>query len=415
MEEKQEEKPTKITNFGECLICGEPITVRILLPCNHTNFCVKCYETLALCYNERKCPFCQKEVTQDPIITHAPELESYEKESQKRRQHDPNYHVYFDDRSDIALVAGFRRITCHDCNALCTSFGALKNHAAKEHKKQVCKICFDSKRFLPCDTELYTKNQFREHMKLHPTCPCCPYVAFDHDTLTAHLRENHFRCDICAAAGKIVWFATLELIEVHFHEEHYACENPLCVMQGFIVFATKMELLMHQVNVHGADPSILDDVKDDKDVSTDPEVEVSPEEVRKKRSDAKRRLKAALRREFGDDKAKISNIEDLCYKVDHKRMSVGKFCDIYNKVAGEAASRLFVEVCAAIFTPDIRAKVVKELQGIRGCTVPRSLSFEVDYPSLTPAQTPAPPSPQYHPPRNDRRNKKPKRVVLTNF
>lgn len=350
-------------SFGDCLICGDPIKRKILLPCNHCNFCLKCYETMVMCYNEKKCPFCQREVESDPIVSTSKELGSYEDEIKKRRPHDEFYHVYYDSKEDIQEVSGFRKIVCCDCHTVCPNFQTLKGHTRKLHKKEPCEICFDSKCFLPCDTPLYDRQQLKEHMKQHPKCPCCKHIAFDGNTLKKHLQENHFKCDICESLGKDMWFETIELIQVHFHTDHYACENPYCVEQGFIVFATKRELIQHQIEVHKALKSLLKKCKE----------EIPQEEldetfaVRHMRTI--NRLKQSLKTYYPNDKNKANAIEKLISDLDKTVLTPDDFCDKYKTISGENASKLFVDVVAAISNPDTRALVVKNLDGIRTCSV----------------------------------------------
>lgn len=64
---------------------------------------------------------------------------------------------------------------------------------------------------------------------------------------------------------KILWFANLDLLQVHLHENHFACEDPNCIQQGFIAFATEFELQMHQIQVHGAKIPLTIDFKEDND------------------------------------------------------------------------------------------------------------------------------------------------------
>ena len=402
--------------FDECIICGEPLKTRILLPCDHYNFCIKCFERLSLCYQDKKCPFCQREVTSDPIITHAKQLGTYATESLKRRQHDNFYHVFFDTKEDIKAVANLRKVTCQECGEMFNTFGQLKNHVEKTHKKQVCQICFESKRFLPCEATLYTKQQYRFHIPQHPKCPVCKFVGFDQNILNVHMRENHFRCDICAAQGKESWFESLELIEVHFHTDHFACEDPMCVMQGFIVFATKTELLMHKIQVHGAKPSILNEAKDE-----DEKEPKDDEDVHQRHLDSKKKFKAATKREFAGQPKKSFDLENIIYQVDNRKISVSDFCEQYKKITGESADKLFVETVSIIFTPEIRAEVVKGLQGIRGCTVPKMQEMKENFPTLDEKKEeekvdaiPVPlPLPQR--PRNDRKPKKPKKIIVSMF
>lgn len=393
-------------SFGDCIICGDLITTRILLPCNHSSFCIKCYYTLLNCYNESKCPFCQKEVTSDPICSSKQDLEQYNVEILKHYQHDINHHVYFDNNSIIRQIASFKRITCPDCKSISMNFGSLENHVKKEHNKNVCRICFDSQRFLPSEISSYTNEEFNIHKKLHPECTCCKTIAFDQDSLSKHMRENHFRCEICAKAGKILWFENIDLIQVHFHEYHYACENPLCVMQGFIVFATKAELLLHKVNVHDADPSILVE-----DIDNKPKMEIEVDEGpnrHERHRESKKRLFSNLKKEFNGNVRKCLDFQDLIYRVDNEMIPVEIFCQRIREFATQiVCDKLFPDIVASITHPDIRKEVVKKYQGVESTNLSK---IDDEFPSFETAAKPEAPKPAPHKPQKSK--KKAKKIVL---
>lgn len=396
-------KKISMSSFGECIICGNPITTRVLLPCNHSNFCLKCYETLVYCYNEAKCPFCQKEIESDPVCTANPHLDGYEIERLKPYQHDQNFHIFFDDPEIICELDSYTRITCPDCHALFNNFSTLRSHVNEKHNKMVCKICFDSNRFLPSDISLYTREEFEIHKKQHPKCSCCDHIAFDQDSLSKHMREAHFRCEICANAGKILWFPTIELIQVHFHEKHYACEDPLCVMQGFIVFSTKIEYLLHQINVHNADPSILNDQIENK-----PQVEDQSDypSFRARHTENMNRLLNKLNSEQNvNAKQLLSLIED----VDKHNITADTFCsEIRKLLTNQISDKLFPDIVSVILAPKVRNEVVRSYQGIK--EVKKQLDHN-EYPTFEETKAPEPPKPVHQ--RNQTGSKKkPKKIVL---
>ena len=370
----------------ECIICGEQITTKVLLPCNHHNFCLKCFETMTKCYNEKKCPFCQREVTKHPLLTSTQltDESTYDEVLNSKKYHyDTRNGYYYEKRENLIELMDLMKYHCRDCEFTTSSFVEMKKHLKAQHDKKFCNICFNAKRFLPCDLETYSLPELKEHSKhQHMKCSCCKCIEFDYNSLSKHMRENHFRCDVCAERGQIRWFPTVEAAQKHFQSCHFACKEKECVEQGFIVFGTRTELLLHQVNVHGANPSILHS-----------EIEVHCHDChchddcdteRKHQYESSKRLHAALIKEFTNDTSKCSVIEKLVKNVNAKRITVDQFAEQLNKEADKSYAKITIPVIAAITDFDIRSLVSKRLQGITDSkpTQPSLKTSEDSFPSL---------------------------------
>ena len=343
----------------DCLICLEPLTKRLLLPCNHSPTCVKCFITYNSCYGKRICPFCQREVNSDPIVTDSLSNSTYEEELQKGYKHDNQFHIFYKDQSVIDELKSFQQYQCKKCNETFKNFYLLNKHL-KTHKMTTCKICHNSKRFLPSQTPQFTQNEIKRHLHQHPKCPVCPFTAFDQCQLNEHMRENHFRCEICADQGKILWFPNLDLLQVHLHTHHYACEDPMCVQQGVIAFATEFELQMHQIKVHGAKIPLTVDFKDNE--AEQNEVDYKSEH-RRRITLAKKKLGQTLRNVLHNQKD-VQSVFDSLQDLQTQKISVKQFLTQLNQVCQKSTDAVFCDVVAAIGNARIRASVIKERQGI---------------------------------------------------
>lgn len=407
----------------DCLICLEPMKQRVLLPCGHSPACLRCFVTYNQCYGKRICPFCQREITAgDPIIIDSPVTMNYADELKKNYQHDDEFHFYYKNPKAIKELKSFQIYKCKNCGYVGKNYGALHQHLKRSHQQFICKICHNANRFLPSEIPSYSHNEFQKHMKQHPTCPVCPFIAFDHSQLTEHMRDNHFRCDICADQGNILWFATLDLIQVHFHTCHFACEDPMCVQQGFIVFATEFELQMHRSTVHGdKSPIILD--------FNQPPPAPKPDyknEHKQRVIQANKKLRKALQAALNKNEEKIQQIFQLITQVQNKQVSVHNFLQQISDICEDASDGLFCNIVAAIGNPHIRACVVKAHQGIRPCKLPISQPVPQAnnaFPAIahieqtTPAENPSKDSTSSsnQQPRKTGGKKKQKRTILVEF
>ena len=404
---------------AQCLICLEDISQPLLLPCNHSDVCLRCFMTMTHCYGVRTCPCCQAEVTEDPIIAESLCPADYRLELFKNYTHDTTFGFFYKDPAVLEQLKALMAFHCGICGQAFAAFKQFAAHASGAHHQRVCKICSRAKRALPSQVEAFNATQFKKHMKRHPVCPCCKFVAFDDTMLAEHVRENHFRCDVCAAEGKVLWFADVDLLRVHYHECHYACEDPMCVEQGFIVFATPMELQLHRAQVHGDTSPVYVDFK-----GSAPDVK-EEDEHRERVAKARKSLGSMIKSNFPGDKSKNGEVFSLLDAYQRRKMSPMKFLQKLSEVCGDKADYMFCSIVAAIHDPGLRGQLVRERSGIRPCRIPgksraKPLNIGEDFPELG-AAPPAPEPPvaaQQAPPQNPqggRKKGKQKRIVIASF
>ena len=399
-----------------CLICLEPLTRRVLLPCGHSPACLRCFFTYLHNYGKRNCPFCQLPVVDDPIVTDSEVSGSYSRELFHDYKHNTDFGVFYKDPAVISELESYQQFKCPMCSFKAKTFGILTKHV-RTHNCVTCKICNDTQMFLPSQTQVFTHAEYKKHMKRHPKCPVCSFIAFDQSSLNEHMRDKHFRCDICAEQGKILWFASMDLLQVHFHSQHFACEDPMCVEQGFIVFATEMELQIHRMTVHNDRSTLMVDFKEE-------EKQKQPNfnaEHKKRILAAKKKLGSLLRKYLNDER-KYNMVYSLIDKLQKNQITAEHFLNKFEEICEEHANILFCDVVAAIGNSKARAELVKTRQGIRPCPVFNVYSQPVtgDFPTIPPSNeasnnhhSPSPP-PRQQKPQNGPK-KKPKKIIITSF
>jgi hypothetical protein len=226
--------------------------------------------------------------------------------------------------------------------------------------------------------------------------------------LSEHMREQHFRCDICANDNVIRWFATIELIQVHFHESHHACTHPICLQQGFIVFATAIELQLHRIQVHNDDAPAALDFRPETTPQREPDIRRMHLE---RMAVARDKLTKSLRAISGGEGDKVGKVFRLMDKLEKETITVPDFLRALGRTCGENTDRLFGDVASAVSVPRIRARLVMARTGTVPCLVHTSESC----PTLQEPDMAAPP-PRPPPPRQDGRKKgRQKKIVLMTF
>lgn len=372
--------------------------------------------TMSSCYSVRMCPFCQAEVTEDPIITDTADPIDYKIERLKPYKHDPENQVYYMDEEVHSQVLGFNKFQCQKCHDKFNTFKQFSKHLFAAHHRKVCKICHKAGRVLPSQVESYTAKECTEHMKRHPACLVCPFVAFDQSMLADHMRENHFRCEVCATAGEVKWFADSDVLRVHFNECHYACQDPMCVEHGFIVFATPMELQLHMISVHGDRTPVMMDFKEE-----EKPIDFEKEHMERIKQ-ARKALSTLIKSIWKGDNDKVSQILNLVDQVRKARMPPKVFLKKLSGICNKRTDSLFCAVVAAIDDPAIRAAIVRERSGFRPCSVPtrsKSMGEMVrEEPTLVapgPQRERSGPLPPSAPTAPGRKKGRGKKVVLTSY
>ena len=347
----------------ECIICSENLKFEILLPCNHSCLCLKCFQTMKVCHKQNQCPICQKDFQNFPIILNNFLKKKYEELKNEELIELKEFEVFINDLKIEEILKSFNLFKCPKCeNKSFLSFKQIKNHLF-EHNMKICPICFNSNRFLNSEIPIIKKNLFKNHKKIHPNCLCCDFIAFDNAELTEHMLNNHFRCDICALKNKILWFKNISEIQVHFHENHFACKEDICISHGFIVFETLAELQLHQIKVHDKKIDI------DMDISFKNNNNNIEEEIEKqiliRRKESRNRLTFKVNEIF-KNQHRVNDLFNLIENLNRKRISAEVFFKQYINICGKLNSELlFCDTISTISDPKIRSILVRIHDGIR--------------------------------------------------
>jgi len=309
-------------------------------------------------------------------------VNNYQAESEKDYKFDETLGVFYSNQEDLDLIRSFDLYQCPECHEKFSSAKQFKNHAFN-HGLKPCPTCFKSDRFLKCDIQVYTQKNLNSHRKGHPKCPCCKYEAFDNRDLSEHMMNNHFRCDICASQNKILWFDNIELIQVHFHQEHYACTHPICVSHGFIVFETLAELQLHQIQVH--DMKIDIDIQSSKNVEEETQHELEKLSTQR-RHDARVRLTSKAK-SILNNQNRVDSLFVALDKINRRRISPDDFHKEYRRICGKLNSEiLFCDLVASISDTRARSVIIRLQEGLRFAKpAPATIKpIQADFPSLTP-------------------------------
>ncbi|KAA8576685.1 hypothetical protein EYC84_006762 [Monilinia fructicola] len=106
----------------------------------------------------------------------------------------------------------------------------------------------------------------------HPLCSFCGQRFYGDDELFLHCRDKHERCHVCdrlSNNGQPHYYVDYSSLSQHFRKDHFPCNEPECLEQKLIFFATEMDLKAHQLEVHGS--TLSKDVRRDArtvDIST---------------------------------------------------------------------------------------------------------------------------------------------------
>ena len=340
----------------DCSLCAERIEMRVILPCNHSDICLGCYVRLVKCYRSTLCHFCQKPISQDPVVVCGPAI-PYETARARNPKHLDTFNLFYFDDVVPQFLSRLNIFTCPDCGMTFTALDIFAMHLRTE-SHSVCCICFDTGRFLPSDAPVFRRNEYHRHLKQHPRCPCCHYVGFDEATLAQHMIERHYRCDICAANNKIVWLKTPELLVAHHEQNHFVCHHPECSTEHLIAFGTKGELLLHLQSVHRERDHAIDLTVDF--ANRDREAEEEAERARERVRELNRRFVQKLERVFQGNKRKIDDLKKEAQAMITGRIDPAEFYRRFNRICGKRkGSQVFTDMVAILPDPRRRAELLR--------------------------------------------------------
>jgi putative intracellular protease/amidase len=347
-----------------------------------------------MCYNRRICAFCQIDVNEDPIVADSISPSDYRVELLKPYNHDPHYRLYYSSPRILTQLHSFFKFSCKQCTFTCNTARQFSGHARGAHHLRTCDICQHQGHSLPSDAAVYTEPQFKAHQKQHPQCTLCPFRAFDAAVLAGHMHELHSRCDICAARGTILWFATIELLQSHLRQAHFVCD--ICAGPLAVVFPSQLELQLHRATAHGEVAPILLDFERPAE-----EPDWAAERAARA-NNAKKRLRQSIRQAFSGRQQHEREVFAAIDALEKSRCNAPTFLARVERALGPNLDALFCDVAAAIRVPNLRAEVVRAKTGfLAGSAAP------VEPPVREPpAEAPPPP-----PPKTPRRGRG-KKIVL---
>ncbi|OHS94466.1 Zinc finger, C2H2 type family protein [Tritrichomonas foetus] len=402
-----------------------PITYRVLSPCNHSDLCLQCYVRNVVCYDNHQCGFCTKEFSSDPIVTTDLTL-SYATAKPRAQKHSTQYHFYYFEDQILQETNSYLSFKCSKCGSSFRYQNEFTNHV-KIHKCNSCMICINSQRFLPCEAITYTSNDFTEHKKHHPKCPCCNFSSFDKHELETHMNEKHVRCDICLSMfNKVVWCKSEQNLLYHYGSEHFVCHYPTC-MDSLIAFATEAELLRHLNSEHHENVNMTGTSL----VQQRP-VENLDEEKRERIKELNQKFLQKLSQVFAHDESKIIALKNEARLLIQNRKSVQDFYRRFCEICGEHKNKVFTDMVAIMPDPQKRAELLRLSENVELAKKPvfktqsppvsrsnsRNMPKSTSMPSVSNSMEEANPPPPYQnqqrppPPQQSRQQKKKKKFTV---
>ena len=234
-----------------CPLCLSPMVVRSVGECDHP-VCLVCSTRMRVLGLKNECALCRRDL-QTVVFTQSRAVFSQLKN--KVLLADRKYRICFETED---LQSEYRDLLSHQC-PLCPdkmmfrTFAQLERHVRQLHSRHYCQLCLPNTNLFTSERKLYTRSDLASHRRRdHPECKFCGCRYFEEEELFKHCRREHFFCHICEADGLQNVFADYSDLRKHFGEDHYACPDPACEAQKFVVFKTEIDWKAHQVSVHGA-------------------------------------------------------------------------------------------------------------------------------------------------------------------
>jgi len=242
-----------------CWICTDPISVFALGKCNHRGLCSICALRRRILYNDRTCAFCKADLEFLVLTESSSNLfEEYTLNSLHLDASLPN--VYVEDPKHLEKLLKFWELKCPSCKAKASSFVELQKHLGDVHQLSFCEVCLEDRKVFLQEQKLFSstkdlKNHFangdKDNLIKHEFCKFCKKHFYDTDRVYEHLQKVHFTCFLCEREGILYqYFKDYRLLETHFGEQHYLCEDENCLAKGFIAFKTALEMQFHDIREH---------------------------------------------------------------------------------------------------------------------------------------------------------------------
>lgn len=209
-----------------------------------------------------KCPFCNA-ICNIVILTDKQDstFESFDLKKIIEQQGG----IFFENKAIQAQVEEYNMLKCPviKCSDTTAYHGmqVLRRHLKDVHKRFYCDICLEHRTLTFKEQKLFTNAQLERHMKygdvddeknvifFHPYCKFCDRYFYDEDMIIKHIREDHYKCDLCDVDRKYFFFNKYENLERHYNMSHYLCQEELC-RKSHVVFRTSYELEHHMLKTH---------------------------------------------------------------------------------------------------------------------------------------------------------------------
>ena len=237
-------------------ICAEPAKLYSVGPCNHRT-CHICAIRLRALYKVRECTFCKASLDH-LIFTASPDKNFGDFTPADLPHSDKRLAVSFENQEALEDTLILLRFNCPDerCDVASTGWGDLKMHAKRDHDRLLCDLCIKHKKIFTHEHTLHTSQSLAAHMRQdHRFCEYCHQHFYSDDELFVHMRDRHEQCHICKASGtaeeRWKYYRDYNMLERHFRNDHWLCENAECLEKKFIVFESEVDFKAHQVQEHG--------------------------------------------------------------------------------------------------------------------------------------------------------------------
>lgn len=209
-----------------------------------------------------KCPFCNA-ILPVVILTDKPDKSFDDFDESEMINYEKG--IWYENKFIKAEVEEFNQLRCPvpKCNddSNYNTMANLKKHLKEVHKRFYCDTCLEHRTLLFKEQRLFTAPQLERHLYngdiddeknvvfFHPFCKFCDLLCYDEDQLIKHLREKHYKCDICDVDKKWTFYKGYDNLEKHYNMSHYLCQEELC-RKSHVVFKTGPELEHHMIKAH---------------------------------------------------------------------------------------------------------------------------------------------------------------------
>nr|XP_019011646.1 uncharacterized protein I206_03749 [Kwoniella pini CBS 10737]OCF50427.1 hypothetical protein I206_03749 [Kwoniella pini CBS 10737] len=316
----KDETPEEVDD-DVCFICAEPITFWSVGICGHRT-CHVCAVRLRTFYKKTDCTFCktplpsllfsrspstpfpsEHHITPSPPNVIADAQAKIESLPKGKKWDEGITHpgsldvaafpygddilsVVFEDEDMMDATLLLLRFNCpyQDCPYQGTNWQSLEKHTLATHGLMICTLCRSTLSRFAHEQGLYPPHLISLHdpSKLkrgqrpprprgseielvkswdapHPLCEFCHQSFFGPDELFKHMRADHEECHVCRGLGdKDVYFQNYNALEKHFNQDHFPCQQPICLEKKFVVFGTEMDLKAHTITEHSESMSSRD-------------------------------------------------------------------------------------------------------------------------------------------------------------